>query len=394
MNILFDLVSSQPFSKFVKYNGGSHYVKSIFTKFIRENKKYSRIIYCTFDSSLYFDNEIKSICNDYCIKLLDLKLNSLEYYVDLFKIEKVFIGIAQRYLNLHLPNHIKLILVVHDLRDLEIFPTRHELISLTKIKNFKSFFKLTILLIFYKAWIYYRFKINLKRYNKLFKSILNTKLEIWTVSNHTKYTILSNFLFIDDKIINVYWSPEIKLTLNSRAIDQLSNKVFCLVIAVNNWEKNVLKILESFEIINKNREDKLLLVLVGDISSTLFNTKIKSLNWIVNLSNIENSEIEWLYSNAYALIYLSYVEGFGYPPVQAMRYGTPVLASATSSILEVCGTAPIYCNPFSKTEILTRLTYLLRTDVSSIRYSSSKQFIKIQQKQQSDLDIMVNKLLC
>ncbi len=394
MNILFDLLAIQPYTKFVKYNGGSHFVKSIFTKFISENKLNSKIIFCTYDSTMYFDTEIQSICNDYCIKLLDLSLNSIEYYVELYRIEKVFIGIAQRYLNLRLPNHINLILVIHDLRDLEIFPTRNELISLTKINNFKSLVKLSILIIFYKVWLHYRQKINFKRYNELLKSVLNTNLEIWTVSNHTKYTILSNFPYVDEKTINVYWAPEIKLNLENKAIDLLSNKLFCLVIAADNWEKNPIKILESFEVINKNRKDKLLLVLIGDISSTFFHSKIKSFNWIVNLSNIENSEMEWLYSNAYALIYLSYVEGFGYPPVQAMRYGTPVLASATSSILEVCGTAPIYCNPFSKTEILTRLTYLFSIDISSIRLGSSKQFIKIQHKQQSDLEIMVNKLLC
>ena len=45
MKIIFDLVSSQPYSSSVKYNGGALYVKNVFRQFILENYKFKNLIY-------------------------------------------------------------------------------------------------------------------------------------------------------------------------------------------------------------------------------------------------------------------------------------------------------------------------------------------------------------
>ena len=44
-------------------------------------------------------------------------------------------------------------------------------------------------------------------------------------------------------------------------------------------------------------------------------------------------------------VYPSLCEGFGFPPLEAMAVGCPVLASHTSSIPEVCLDAPFYFDP-------------------------------------------------
>jgi mannosyltransferase len=48
-----------------------------------------------------------------------------------------------------------------------------------------------------------------------------------------------------------------------------------------------------------------------------------------------------LYQGASALVYLSRCEGFGFPPLEAMACGCPVIAMASSSIPEVVGNAGI-----------------------------------------------------
>jgi hypothetical protein len=45
------------------------------------------------------------------------------------------------------------------------------------------------------------------------------------------------------------------------------------------------------------------------------------------------------------LVYASFNEGFGYPPVEAMRYGTPAVVADVSALPEVCGDAAVYCDP-------------------------------------------------
>ena len=390
MRIIFDLVSSQPFSFNVRYNGGAQYVKNVFRQFIFENYKYKNLIYCTYDSKVILDKEIKSLCIENNVILLDINIHKIEYYADFYNIEKVFIGIAQRYLDLSFKNNIKLVLVVHDLRDLEIFQSIKELIYLTKLNSLGSVFKFLIILLFHKIWLRYRFRTNFKRYNKLFSLASKTKLEIWTVSNHTKYVILSQFPFLHNVKVKIYWSPEILINQELKPINALSKVNFVLVVASDNWEKNSLKVIESFIKLNDKKIDKVNLVILGELSFTKLKSLVKRHQWIYNFSNVDDAEIEWLYSKAKALIYLSYVEGFGYPPIQAMKYGTPVLASATSSILEICGTAPMYCCPYSQSEILARLVFLIDNDLSEFEIKSHNRYSVVSQKQKCDLSKMVS----
>ncbi len=51
------------------------------------------------------------------------------------------------------------------------------------------------------------------------------------------------------------------------------------------------------------------------------------------------------------LAYPSLYEGFGFPPLEAMQYGTAVLASNVSSIPEVCGDAALYIDPYDEKDI-------------------------------------------
>jgi GT2 family glycosyltransferase/glycosyltransferase involved in cell wall biosynthesis len=56
-------------------------------------------------------------------------------------------------------------------------------------------------------------------------------------------------------------------------------------------------------------------------------------------------QLEYLFERARMLVYASFNEGFGYPPVEAMRYGTPAVVAAVAAIPEVCGDAAVSCDP-------------------------------------------------
>ena len=102
---------------------------------------------------------------------------------------------------------------------------------------------------------------------------------------------------------------------------------------------------------------------------------------------------EQLYHDAYCLIYPSLNEGFGYPPLEAMHYGVPVLASAFASITEICEGASIYFNPFSIEEIAARILYICNMDVHR-EYAKRgvNQFNKVATKQKVDLDALIDYL--
>jgi alpha-1,3-rhamnosyl/mannosyltransferase len=65
-----------------------------------------------------------------------------------------------------------------------------------------------------------------------------------------------------------------------------------------------------------------------------------------------------LHRHAAALVLPSLHEGFGFPALEAMRAGTPVLVSDIPALREVCGDAARYCDPYDTDSIATALTEL------------------------------------
>lgn len=59
----------------------------------------------------------------------------------------------------------------------------------------------------------------------------------------------------------------------------------------------------------------------------------------------DNNNMYKLISNAEMFIFLSLIEGFGLPPIEAMQLGVPVICSNTSSLPEVVGDAAILVDP-------------------------------------------------
>jgi glycosyltransferase involved in cell wall biosynthesis len=59
---------------------------------------------------------------------------------------------------------------------------------------------------------------------------------------------------------------------------------------------------------------------------------------------VDDDDIAALYSGALALVFPTLHEGFGFPVLEAMRCGTPVITSTTSSLPEVAGDAALLVN--------------------------------------------------
>ena len=66
-------------------------------------------------------------------------------------------------------------------------------------------------------------------------------------------------------------------------------------------------------------------------------------------------------TGARLLAYPSLDEGFGHPPLEAMRAGTPVVAAAAGSLPEVLGDAAVLCDPESVGELADAL-FAVATD--------------------------------
>ncbi len=88
------------------------------------------------------------------------------------------------------------------------------------------------------------------------------------------------------------------------------------------------------------------------------------------LEYVPDEDLAGLYSGALALVFPSLFEGFGFPALEAMACGTPVICSNTSSLPEVAGGAALLVDPLDGQALLRAMTRMqaepgLRADLAA-----------------------------
>jgi len=78
---------------------------------------------------------------------------------------------------------------------------------------------------------------------------------------------------------------------------------------------------------------------------------------------VEEEELKAHYSTASLFLFPSTYEGYGYPPLEAMASGCPVIAAKAASIPEVCQDAAEYIDPYSVNSIAEGIKTLLQDKV-------------------------------
>lgn len=74
-----------------------------------------------------------------------------------------------------------------------------------------------------------------------------------------------------------------------------------------------------------------------------------------DLNRLTEDEISWLYSNAAILVSPSFMEGFGYTPIEAINHRTPVIVSEIDTLKEVVKDCGVYFNPNNAEELAMRI---------------------------------------
>jgi glycosyltransferase involved in cell wall biosynthesis len=82
------------------------------------------------------------------------------------------------------------------------------------------------------------------------------------------------------------------------------------------------------------------------------------------LGYLSEADREALYASAWCLVYPSYYEGFGYPPLEAMAWGVPVIAGAVSALPEVLREAAVFIDPYRAVEEVAAALELLSDDAA------------------------------
>lgn len=226
-------------------------------------------------------------------------------------------------------------------------------------------------------------------------ALLNRRKDnsIVTVSNYSKSSIMYNFNVPAERI-NVLYSPEriyqeddaTSLDLSNGKLKQIINNgsKYFLIVSANRDSKNAKKALNAFKSFAEIKSD-CFVVTIG-YGKELFKNHI-------DLPFLSDYDLREAYMNCYALLYPSLFEGFGYPPLEAMKYGKPVLASSVCSMPEVLGDAPIYFNPFYESAIFNALMLFSEDHYQEYSKKSSVRYLQVSSQQEQDLNDLVDMIL-
>ena len=114
---------------------------------------------------------------------------------------------------------------------------------------------------------------------------------------------------------------------------------FALTVATLEPRKNLGTLLEAHALLS----DELLLAVVG--AEGWGEQPLLDRPGVRRLGFVSDDELARLYRGASVVVYPSRFEGFGIPILEAMACGTPVVASAHSSLDEACGDAAVRVDP-------------------------------------------------
>jgi glycosyltransferase involved in cell wall biosynthesis len=141
-----------------------------------------------------------------------------------------------------------------------------------------------------------------------------------------------------------------RLPGSSQAATELRQRVpgeYLLFVGSRAAYKNFNSLLRAFR--STGLHKSLLLVAAGGGPLTpeerVLAGRLEVERQLLVLPQLSDTSLAEAYAAATLLIYPSWYEGFGFPPLEAMVAGCPALVSNTSCLPEVCLDAPFYFNP-------------------------------------------------
>jgi glycosyltransferase involved in cell wall biosynthesis len=147
--------------------------------------------------------------------------------------------------------------------------------------------------------------------------------------------------------------------------------------------KNLVRLIQAIVFLNKIMNTKIGLKIASsrNVFTQRLQTQIDSQNankFITLLGYVSDEELIKLYQDACGFVFPSLSEGFGLPGIEAMRAGTPVLASDIPIFKEIYKDNAIYFNPLDINSIekamesVLDMSLPLRTE----KIDKAKNFVK------------------
>jgi glycosyltransferase involved in cell wall biosynthesis len=203
--------------------------------------------------------------------------------------------------------------------------------------------------------------------------------KIIAVSQSTKNDLVSLYGVRKEKISVIHSGVDSEFTIidrNDHGLLKVKNKFglpykFILYFGTIEPRKNVIGLIRAFNALqdlaissNNSELEKFSLVIAGqsgwlsaeiyqEIRRSKYNEKIRIIN------SVPNKDKRYIFNLASLFVYPSFFEGFGFPPLEAMSCGIPVITSNSSSLPEIVGRAAVMIDPHKPDEIFQAMREIL-----------------------------------
>lgn len=202
---------------------------------------------------------------------------------------------------------------------------------------------------------------------------LCTEAEIITVpSENTKRDLINIYNIRKEKIKVIYpgisdrfFANDDQLKTQKTLVQKKYNlpENYFLFLGSIEPRKNIIGVIEAYEKLPSHLTEKFSLIIVGASGwnnsaiyrrayTSKFKDKIKFFGYV------PESEKPAIFSLAHIFIFPSFYEGFGFPVIEAMAIGTPVITSNRSSLSEISEDGAYLINPNSISELTTAIKNL------------------------------------
>jgi glycosyltransferase involved in cell wall biosynthesis len=197
----------------------------------------------------------------------------------------------------------------------------------------------------------------LRRYGPLARSAVRRARLVITSTQHAAGEV-ARLLEVDrDRIRVTPWGVE----AHFRPVEAPDRPPYVLCVGTLEPRKNLIGALRAFELVADDFPEHTLVLVGGHgwkggpLERALASTRAK----VERTGHVSDEELVRLYSGADCLLFPSFAEGFGFPIVEAMACGAPVIAGDRTSMPEVAGDAAVLVDPSDDEALASALASVL-----------------------------------
>jgi glycosyltransferase involved in cell wall biosynthesis len=150
------------------------------------------------------------------------------------------------------------------------------------------------------------------------------------------------------------------------------NQEYVLMVSTLEPRKNHLGAIEAFQRVRSRLGRDIKFIIVG-APGWKYSPIVKAIaegiqtHSIIHLAEVSQNELAFLYQKAAAVLFPSFAEGFGYPPLEALQCGTPSVVSDIATLRWALKDAALFADPYDPDAIATQLLRLLHGTNEKLR---------------------------